>query len=62
MVAEEQVSVATTSPIRFGMAAWQFAPDDTLLFDAQVVMTGGVVSTTFTVRVAVAVFVPSVAE
>jgi hypothetical protein len=52
ILTDEQLSVATISPVRLGMAAWQFAFPDRVLFVAQVVITGGMLSITVIVWVA----------
>jgi hypothetical protein len=52
----EQRSEATTEPVKLGTGATQFVPASAVTGGAQEAMTGGVVSTTLTIRVAVCVF------
>ena len=58
---DEQVSVAVTVKLTVAEVADEFGGKVTVMLLGHE-MTGAVVSTTFTVRVAVAEFVPSVAE
>ena len=48
---EVQLSVAETSLTKFGITAWQFASAVKVLLEAHVVIVGGVVSFTVTVKV-----------
>ena len=51
MTTDPQTSVATTSVVKSGKTTWQAAFADRVRFVAQVVMDGGVVSSTATVKV-----------
>ena len=61
MTIDEQLSMAVTVKLTGAEVAVEFGGKVTVMLLGQV-MTGGVVSTTFTVRFAVAELVPSVAE
>ncbi len=58
---DEQLSVAVTVKLTVADVAVEFGGKVSVMLPGQE-MTGPVVSTTFTVRVAIAEFVPSVAE